>query len=511
MVCSTHILKSSYYDSVVLMRVASQLKKQDEVSEVAMFMGTEGNHALLAQVGLTTEKSREAGPQDLIVIVVAESKACADSATQEAIRMLTQRAPGQDTDLDYRPRTLDTALGFLPDASLAFLSIPGEFAAREAGKCLDKQLNVFIFSDNVKIEAEIELKKKAREKNLLCMGPDCGTAYINGVGLGFANVVRPGRIGCIAASGTGLQAVVSELDRLGEGVSHGIGVGGRDLSREVNGIMTRYALELLENDPASEVIVLLSKPPHAEVVALLESLCSAMSTPVVTCFQGAHLTETAFVQASTLDEAAAMAACLVNGSDYQARSFSEPGHVSALLDRVGKKAAEKRVVGLFNGGTLAKEAGLLLSKELGIVATTLDEGTAHIVVDLGDDQYTVGRPHPMIAPETRTEKLVELAKTGGLVSCGVVLVDLVLGNGSHHDPAQEMIQSIELLRSTYGLSPEIVAVVIGTEMDPQDTQSQVTGLEDAGITVFRRNSEAARYAAMLVLPECRKHYLKETV
>ena len=145
------------------------------------------------------------------------------------------------------------------------------------------------------------------------------------------------------------------------------------------------------------------------------------------------------------------------------------------------------------------------------MATSLDEGTAHIVVDLGDDQYTIGRPHPMIAPETRTEKLVELAKNGGLASCGVVLVDLVLGNGSHHDPAQELIQSIETLRNTYGLSAEIVAVVIGTEMDPQDTQSQISGLEGAGITVFRRNSEAARYAAMLALPECRKHYMKETV
>ncbi len=332
---STHILKSSYYDSVVLMRVASQLKKQDEVSEVAMFMGTEGNHALLAQVGLATKKSRDAGPQDLIVIVVAESKACADSTTQEAIRMLTERAPRQDTELDYRPRTIDTALGFLPDANLALLSIPGEFAAREAGKCLDRNLNVFLFSDNVEIGDELSLKNKAREKNLLCMGPECGTAYLNGVGLGFANVVKPGRVGCIAASGTGLQAVVCELDRLGEGISHGIGVGGRDLSREVGGIMTRYALELLEQDPATEVIVLLSKPPHAEVVARLESFCSAMSTPVVTCFQGAQLPKTAFVQASTLDEAAAMAACLVNGSDYLARSFAEPGRVFALLDWVG--------------------------------------------------------------------------------------------------------------------------------------------------------------------------------
>lgn len=511
MACSTHILKSSYYDSVVLMRVASQLKKQDEVSEVAMFMGTEGNHALLAQVGLTTEKSPDAGPQDLIIIVVAESEKHAESITQEAIAMLTERTPGQDSELDYRPRTLDTALGFLPDATLAALSIPGEFAAREASKCLDKGLNVFLFSDNVAIEAEISLKNKARKQNLLFMGPDCGTAYINGVGLGFANVIKSGRIGCIAASGTGLQAVVCQLDRLGEGVSHAIGVGGRDLGDEVDGIMTKYSLELLEQDPATEVIILLSKPPNARVVEALEELCAGMTTPVVSCFQGAELPENTFVPATSLDEAAAMAVCLVNGREYVVSSFDEPDRVSDLLDKVGNKVAGKRVVGLFTGGTLAKEAQLMLSKELGPVAKSFEEQTAHIIVDLGDDRYTVGRPHPMIAPETRTEKLLELAENGGLADCGVVLVDLVLGNGSHLDPAEELVRSIEALRDIHKLSPEIVAVVIGTEMDPQDTPAQVSALNAAGITVFRSNSEAARYVAMLAAPACRAHYMKEAL
>jgi FdrA protein len=508
---STHILKSSYYDSVVLMRVASQLKKQDDIAEVAMFMGTEGNHALLAQVGLTTEKSKEAGPQDLIVIVVADSEERAESTTQEAISMLTERTPGQDSELDYRPRTLDTALGFLPDATLAALSIPGEFAAREASKCIDKGLNVFLFSDNVDIEAEISLKNKARRKNLLFMGPDCGTAYINGVGLGFANVVKSGRIGCIAASGTGLQAVVCEIDRLGEGVSHAIGVGGRDLSTEVEGIMTKYSLELLEQDPATEVIILLSKPPAAEVVEALDALCSEMTTPVVSCFQGAELPGNTFIQAATLDEAAAMAACRVNGREHVSSPFDEPDRISDLLERVGNKAAGERVVGFFTGGTLAKEAQLLLAKELGVVAKDFVEQSGHTVVDLGDDQYTIGRPHPMIAPETRSEKMIELAENGSLADCGVVLVDLVLGNGSHLDPAQELVESIDVLRSRHGLSPEIVAVVIGTPGDPQDMAAQSSALEAAGITVFHSNSEAARYVAMLAAPVCRANYMKETV
>lgn len=506
---STHILKSSYFDSVVLMRVASQLKKQDDISEVAMFMGTEGNHDLLAQVGLTTVKSRAAGPQDLIVIVVADSEERAESTTQDALSMLTDRNAGQDNELDYRPRTLDAALGFLPDANLAALSIPGEFAAREASKCIDKGLNVFLFSDNVALADEISLKNKARRKNLLFMGPDCGTAYINGVGLGFANIIKSGRIGCIAASGTGLQAVVCELDRLGEGVSHAIGVGGRDLSSEVGGLMTTYSLELLEQDPATEVIILLSKPPSTDVVEALEALCSEFSTPVVSCFQGAELPGNTFIQTATLDEAAATAVCRVNGREHVPVPFNLPDRISDLLEERGNKAAGKRVVGLFTGGTLAKEAQLLLSKELGPVAKSFEEHAGHIVVDLGDDQYTIGRPHPMISPEIRTEQLIELAETGDLADCGVVLVDLVLGKGSHLDPAQELVESIETLRKRRQLSAEIVAVVIGTPEDPQDIAAQISVLDAAGITVFRSNSEAARYVAMLAAPACRENYMKE--
>ncbi len=509
MALGTHIVKSSYYDSVVLMRIASQLKKEIEVSEVAMFMGTEGNHDLLNQVDLATKESRDAGPQDLIIIVKADSEVSAQSITEKAITMLSERRAHSDAEFDYRPRTLDTALRLLPDATFASISIPGEFAAREAFKCIDRGLNVFLFSDNIPIEDEVSLKKKARENGLLFMGPDCGTAYINGVGLGFINVIKSGRIGCIAASGTGLQAVICQLDRQGEGVSHAIGVGGRDLSSEVGGVMTMYSLELLEKDPDTEVIILLSKPPDGQVVDALESMCSKMSKPVVTCFQGVSLPGDTFVQAKTLDEAAIMAAALVNQTEYVHSWFEEPQRVSELLDKAGNRGAGQRILGLFTGGTLAKEAQLLIAKELGPVGKTLDEQSVHRVVDLGDDQYTIGRPHPMIAPESRTEKLYELAENGSLATCGVVLVDLVLGNGSHLDPAQELAQSIETLKSTYGISPVTVAVVVGTESDPQDMQSQISTLEDCGITVFRSNSEAACYAAMLVAPDCRRHYMKE--
>lgn len=508
---STYILKSSYYDSVVLMRVASLLKKEDRVSEVAMFMGTEGNHELLAQVGLTTEISQQAGPQDLIIIVDAESKSLADSITEQAISMLTTRVENSGEEQDYRPRTLDTALRLLPGATLAAISIPGEFAAREANRCLNKGLSVFLFSDNVSTDNELSLKKKAVAKNLLFMGPDCGTAYINGTGLGFANILNTGRIGCIAASGTGLQAVGCSLDQQGEGISHGIGVGGRDLSYEIGGIMTQFSLELLDQDEQTKVIILLSKPPHDDVVKSLEATCKKISTPVVTYFQGTKYPGSVFTQASTLDEAARMATCIVNEKKFVPSWFSDPVVVSDLLRKAGNINSKKRIVGLFTGGTLAKEAQLIFEEELGLIGKNLDAESGHIVVDLGDDQYTVGRPHPMIAPEIRTEKIHTLAKSGNMASCGILLVDLVLGNGSHFDPARELISSIEKLRNSHDLHPEIVAVVIGTDQDPQNKAEQIRAMEESGITVFSSNSEAARYALMLIAPACRENYLKEAL
>lgn len=508
MIRSTRILRSCYYDSVVLMRVASQLKKREDVSEVAMFMGTEGNHDLLRQVGLNTEESREAGPQDLIIIVEAKTGELSEVIIEEAAAMLSQKTSRTENDLDYRPRTLDTALRLLPDATLAAISIPGEYAAREASKCTARGLNVFLFSDNVSLDDEQSLKKKALDKNLLFMGPDCGTAYINGVGLGFSNIIKRGRIGCIAASGTGLQAVVCQLDRLGEGVSHGIGVGGRDLSMEVGGLMTKYSLELLENDQETEIIILISKPPHPTVVAELEAICSKMVTPVVTCFSGTEIPGNTFSQAATLDEAATRAVSMLNGKPFEPCRFEDTAMVGQLLDAAGKASEGTSVLGLFAGGTLAKESQIILASELGSVANRLDVISSHVVVDLGDDHYTVGRPHPMIAPESRTEILLDLAAKDGLASYGVLLVDLVLGNGSHLDPASELARSVEALRNQYGFSAHVIAAVIGTEKDPQDLAAQIKTLQDAGVIVFRSNSEAARYAAMLVSADCRGLHLK---
>ncbi len=510
MYCKTSIIASSYYDSVVLMRVASQLKKRQDVAEVALFMGTEGNHELLAQVGLATPESKEAGPQDLIIIVKAGSDELAEQIAAEAAQLLRSRRQTDQAAADYRPRTLDRALGFLPGASLAAISVPGAYAAREAARCLDHGLHVFLFSDNVAREDEKRLKATAIERDLLLMGPDCGTAYLNGVGLGFTNVVERGRIGCVAASGTGLQAVACRIAQQGEGISHGIGVGGRDLSRDIGGIMTEYALQLLDQDPQTEVIVLLSKPPHEDVARRLQVFCATLHKPVVACFQGSTIAAEALQQVVTLDEAADVAVRLVRGSSQMPQFFDDPEAVAAQLRHHGNQAVGKQVIGLFTGGTLAKEAALLLSATLGPVSMEMVASGRHMVVDLGDDRYTIGRPHPMIAPENRTEQLLELDAVNGLEPCGVLLFDVVLGHGSHLDPAGELAQALTQLRSRSGRLPSVVVSLIGTEQDPQDLAEQRRLLEETGATVFSVNSQAARFAAMLVEPACRQTFLEKT-
>jgi FdrA protein len=251
------VRRSSYRDSMVLMRVAEALRALPGVREAAALMGTPANHELLTEAGLATSETRDAAPGDLMIAVQAETEAAADAGLAEVERILDERRSTVAPAGQALPRTLDAALRLMPDANLAAISVPGEYAAYEAQRALRRGLHVFLFSDNVSLDDEIALKRLAVERGLLCMGPDCGTAYVHGVGLGFANVVPRGRVGCVAASGTGLQAVVSRLAALGEGVSHGIGVGGRDLSAEVGGVMTMVGLEALAADAATEAIVVI--------------------------------------------------------------------------------------------------------------------------------------------------------------------------------------------------------------------------------------------------------------
>ena len=476
------------------MRLAREIGEKKGVSEVAALMGTPANHEILLHAGLAEENEVDAGPNDLVLAVEAETQETACEAIEEAKAFLTQaRVTGGDSS-DFSPSSLAGALAAAPESNLAMISVPGAYAAKEAMDALRSGLHVFLFSDNVSVDDEVALKREAARRDLLLMGPDCGTAYIAGTGLGFTNVVKPGRVGCIAASGTGLQAVASHLDALGEGISHGIGVGGRDLSAEVGGRMTLHALDFLSGDPETEVVALISKPPDTEVLPRIKEALDNFSKPYVVCFLGAANPD----WAETLEDAGHAVVAILKGETYRPENFfAQAGlkeKIASLREEEG--AAGEGILGLFSGGTLAHESCLILEDLLG-EASWNEEAGRHRILDLGDDSYTVGKPHPMIDPESRAEMLSQAAMDGNL---GVVLFDVILGRGSSPDPAGPLSRAITEAKEK-GRRPHFVASVVGTAEDPQGLEEQVRILEDAGVVVLPSNAQAARFAAALVKPE----------
>ena len=487
---------------MVLMRIAGELRGRPGVREAAALMGTAANHELLASAGLATPLVRDATAGDLMLVVDAESDAAADAAIEAAHALLDTRRRLREESGRMLPRTLGSAVRRLPDANLVTISVPGAYAKLEAMAALRRGLHVFLFSDNVSLADEITLKRVATDKGLLCMGPDCGTGYLNGVGLGFANVVPRGRIGCVSASGTGLQAVASRLASLGEGISHGIGVGGRDLSAEVGGVMTAFALEALGADRSTELIVVISKPPAPAALARLEAAIAVIGKPVVVCCLGASApAEGGGRWVATLEDAAEAATADVRETPWIPRDFSDVDDVRIRLSRL--EAGPRRngtLLGLFVGGTLAHEARLVLDAWLGQVESSAAGGGRHRILDLGADEYTVGRPHPMLDPAERDARVREAGHDPGV---GVLLLDLVLGRGTHPDPARSLAAAVAEARAVAthaGRELTVVASVIGTAGDPQGLRGQVAALEGAGVHVFPGSAQAARFAALALDP-----------
>jgi FdrA protein len=486
---NTEVIGSFYQDSVILMRVAAQIRSNAGVREVAMFMGTPANHALLEQAKLATDAGRRAGPNDLIITVDAAGEKEAADAIAAAKALLLETRRSREASSEFRPHTLESALRTMPAANLVSLSIPGPYVKAEALSALRRNLHLFVFSDNVPVADEIEMKREAIRRNRFCMGPDQGTAYLGGIGLGFANIVARGRVGCVAASGTGLQAVVSRLDALGEGISHAVGVGGRDLSEAVGGLMTFFALDALAADAQTEAIVLISKPLHPSVVAPLEARLAKIGKPTVVCCIGAPPRQSGrTVWVETLDKAADAVAALLAG-----RKWNGDGGDSAWPLRPDERAAfrSRQVLGLYTGGTLAYETSYLFAGALG-------KDHRHRILDLGDDEYTVGRPHPMIDPTVRMDMTV---RAGRDPDVGVLLLDLVLGKGAHENPAAAVAASVKEARrlaAEEGRTLAVLACIVGTAQDPQGLDAQKAQLEEAGIEVFPTNAAAARHALALV-------------
>ncbi len=478
----------AYADSVVLMQLQAGLAALDGVLDAAAVMATPTNLELLGAGGLEPEADTGAGPDDLLLVVRAESDEAAAAALARVDELLSRRR--ESADDAYRPKSLDGAARLLPEARWVLVSVPGRYAAEVARQALELDRHVFLYSDNVPLEDEVELKRAAAEKGLLVMGPDCGTAIVGGVGLGFANRVRRGGVGVVAASGTGLQMVASRIHALGGGVSQALGTGGRDLSAEVGGATARQALDLLGRDPETAVIVLISKPPAPEVAVRLLAAARATGKPVVVHFIGyprpAGVTGRLFFSPS-LGQTATVAVSLLKKVETSGRASTKRGSA---------RPAKGHLRALFAGGTLALEAQqalgawiaplwsnvpILGARELPDPARSRD----HTVLDLGADEYTVGRLHPMIDQELRLRRLRQEAEDP---ETGLLMLDVVLGEGAHPDPAAELAPAIEEIRAEREI--EVVALLVGTDEDPQDLAAQRERLSAAGATVFENPSKA---------------------
>lgn len=495
------VQRGAFHDSVVLMQLQKALIALPAVLDAGVVMGTEANKQVLLQSDLLTEDARAARAEDLIVSVRAETDAAAQAALDQVDALLTRRAGS--TESEYRPRSLESAVSMLSQAQWVVVSVPGRYAAGVARDALNLHRHVFLYSDNVPLEQEIELKRIAREHGLLVMGPDCGTAIINGVSLGFANRVRRGRIGVVGASGTGLQAVTARIHNLGAGISQAMGTGTHDLSDAVGAVTTRQALELLRRDSETEVIVLVSKPPSPRVAASVLDAARKIDKPVVVDFIGyapANARDGNLRFARTLSDAAEQAVSLIShGSIAFPKRGREPREI-------GFASTQRYLRGLYSGGTLAYEAQWLLRDLLGDVysnapLTPNDQlpsptvSQAHTILDLGADEFTVGRLHPMLDNDLRIRRLRQEANDPQVA---VILLDVVLGYGAHPDPASELAPAIAEAREQArraGRKIQVIAVVIGTDEDPQDMVSQMQRLTDASARVETDHAAAVRCAA----------------
>ncbi|EGT0638964.1 acyl-CoA synthetase FdrA [Citrobacter werkmanii] len=490
------IKKGCFQDSVSLMIISRKLSESENVDDVSVMMGTPANKSLLETTGFWHDDFNNATPNDICVAIRTET--ADESITQailqqldESLQQLAQATGGSQTLLQVR--RWESACQKLPEANMTLISVAGEYAAELANQALDRNLNVMMFSDNVTLEDEIILKRRAQDKGLLVMGPDCGTAMIAGTPLAFANVMPEGNIGVLGASGTGIQELCSQIALAGEGITHAIGLGGRDLSAEVGGISALTALEMLGADDKSQVLAFVSKPPAEAVRQHIVTAMKATGKPVVALFLGytsAVARDENVWFAATLDDAARLA-CLLARVAARRRSLSTTG------DGV--------IRGLYTGGTLAAEAAGLLAAHLNVTADAqhhhgmMLDAAGHQIIDLGDDFYTVGRPHPMIDPALRNQLITDL---GTQPQVRVLLVDVVIGYGATADPAASLVQAWQKACAARGHEQPLyaIATVTGTERDPQCRSLQIATLEDAGIAVVSSLPEATLLAAELIRP-----------
>jgi FdrA protein len=533
------IYRGEYHDSVSLMNTAKAVTGAPGVKDCAVVMVTQENRGILKNSGLLTPEVEAAQEGDLAVVVSAQDDASAEAAHKNARELLSGRnKKSSGGAAAAKASTLEGAAESLGGANMAVISVAGRYAAAVADSALERGMHVMLFSDNVKLADEVALKKKAAAKGLLVMGPDCGTAIINGAPLCFANAVSRGMIGVVGAAGTGMQEVTTLISNEGEGISQAIGTGGRDIKRDVGGIMFMEGLKALAADPATRVILMVSKPPHPEVMEKIVEAARGIAKPMVALFLGgdtAILEEEGIYPAKTLEEAALKAVALARfesapqpSSDSNALARETNRYLMALKDvetrlnhsendikRIAFDEARKLnpsqncLRGLYTGGTFCYEAQLILEPLLGGVWSNAPVSPAYklkdalrsegnTIIDLGEDEFTVGRPHPMIDFTLRNRRILDEARDPAVA---VILLDLVIGWGSNMKPMEDLLPTLAQARDMAergGRHIVFVASVTGTEQDPQGRSAAVKGLRDAGVIVLPTNAQAAILAGHII-------------
>lgn len=487
----TVIKKDMYKDSVALMLLNNKINAHPAVNVASIMMATPANKDMFKESGLLTDEVEKAGANDIAIVLDLDDETELDGIVEIIDEELSATEKSSAMSGIQEATTLPEALEILPEANLAMISVPGIYAYSVGKKCLDQNLNLFIFSDNVPIEEEIQLKKEGREKGLIVMGPDCGTSIIKGVPLAFANQTKSGKIGIVGASGTGIQEVTSILDGKGYGITNAIGAGGRDLSEEVGAMTFLKGVENLMDDDETEVILVLSKPPAKEVREKVEAYLKSLTKPVASLFLGetpdSHFE--GYYRAGTLEELAILGIDLLENKKPE-----------TIVSEAEIKDANGTIKGLYTGGTLATEAALLIERGLNINEELTHEHGYILnhegfeVIDLGDDEYTQGKPHPMIDPTARLPYILKAAEDK---NTKVIVLDVVLGFGANEDPASTLVETIKEVKSTRP-DIDVVTTICGTKQDPQNINEQEQQLKDVGATVFHSNRQALDHALGLI-------------